>query len=43
VTTPISEDAPLGPEDARFWDWVLAGFIAVIVIGVVVWALTAIV
>jgi hypothetical protein len=43
VTTPISDDAPLGPEDARFWDWVLAGVIAAIAIGVLTWALTAIV
>jgi hypothetical protein len=43
MTTPISEDAPLGPEDARFWDWVLAGFIAAIVIGLAVWGATAVI
>jgi hypothetical protein len=43
MTTPISEDAPFGPQDARFWDWMLAGVIAVIIIGLAVWGLTAII
>jgi hypothetical protein len=36
-----SSDAPQGPEDARFWDWVLASLLSVIVVGLLVWGLTA--
>jgi hypothetical protein len=36
IRTPMSEDAPFGEEDARFWDWVAAILIMTVVIGVVV-------
>jgi hypothetical protein len=38
----MSVDAPVGEQDAQFWDWVLAAVIALIVIGVAVWGLAAI-
>jgi hypothetical protein len=31
----VSEDAPYGDQDARFWDWMLICLLGVIVIGVV--------
>jgi len=37
VTTPMSEDAPYGDEDARFWDWIAATLLAAIGVAVVVW------
>jgi hypothetical protein len=36
VVTPVSEDAPYGEQDARFWDWVLLGLLGVVAIGVIV-------
>jgi hypothetical protein len=36
VVTPVTEDAPYGDQDARFWDWVLLGLVAVIAIGVII-------
>jgi hypothetical protein len=42
AVTPMSEDAPFGDQDARFWDWVLVCLIAVIVIGLIAWGISAI-
>jgi len=39
--TPISEDAPFGEQDARFWDWVFASIVAVIVLGLIVWGVVS--
>jgi len=33
----MSEDAPYGDEDARFWDWIAATLLAAIGVAVVVW------
>jgi len=41
IRTPMSEDAPFGEEDARFWDWVAAVLIVVVLIGIAVAAITA--
>jgi len=42
VVTPISEDAPYGDQDAKFWDWVLIGLLVAILIGVLVTVLIAV-
>jgi hypothetical protein len=39
--TPISTDAPYSDEDARFWDWMLAGLIVAVILGVVISLLVA--
>ena len=31
VYTPISHDAPLGEQDAHFWDWVASGLVIVLI------------
>jgi hypothetical protein len=36
VVSPISEDAPYGDQDAKFWDWVLFGLLGAVALGVVV-------
>ncbi len=41
IYTPESRDAPYGPEDARFWDWVAATVVAAVVIGLVVLGIVA--
>ncbi len=42
VYTPTSADAPLGEQDAKFWDWVLIGIITVVITALVVWGATAV-
>jgi hypothetical protein len=42
ILVPASRDAPYGEVDARFWDWVVATILAVVVIAGVVLAVHAI-
>jgi len=36
ATIPLSEDAPYSDQDARFWDWVAATALSLLLVGAVV-------
>src|SRR2546426_9284143 len=41
VITPMSRDAPMEEEDARFWDWTFFVILAAAVVGLIIWGVSS--